>query len=64
MLVEQMQTAHNEIWSLPDRGWRYRKDLYREEGGNPSAAGNDALEPIIVRDVSDCGKSDRFSALF
>lgn len=57
VLVEQMQTAHNGdmVVALIEDGATV-KTFYREEGVIRLQPENDALEPIIVRDVQIMGK--------
>lgn len=57
VLVEQMQTAHNGdmVVTLIEDGATV-KTFYREEGVIRLQPENDALEPIIVRDVQIMGK--------
>lgn len=57
VLVEQMKTAHNGdmVVALIEDGATV-KTFYREEGVIRLQPENDALEPIIVRDVQIMGK--------
>ena len=57
VLVEQMRTAHNGdmVVALIEDGATV-KTFYREEGVIRLQPENDALEPIIVRDVQIMGK--------